>query len=228
MKDDARILAIIPARGGSKGLARKNVLPVGGKPLIAWTIEAALQSTWIDRVILTSDDTEIMDVAKQHGCDVPFQRPPHLATDTATSLDVVLHALKELPDYDYLILLQPTSPLRTAAHIDAAFQTLHDRQALSLVSMMPVQKSPYWMYHMDIAQTLVPVVAQAQQITRRQDIPEAYVLNGAIYILDIPTFLHHRAFVLPDTIGFIMNAENSIDIDTPADMAMLERHFASR
>lgn len=228
MKQNSRILAIIPARGGSKGLARKNILPVGGKPLIAWTIEAALQSSWISKVILSSDDSEIMAVAEHYGCDVPFQRPIHLASDTATTLDVAIHALTHFPEYDYIILLQPTSPLRTAEHIDAAFSTLHNRQAQSLVSITKVNKSPLWMYHIDEAQTLAPVVPQSNQITRRQDIPAAYLLNGAIYIIKTQALLEKRAFVLPETIGFIMSEEDSLDIDTSTDAAHFENLVADK
>ena len=129
-----KVLALITARGGSKGLPRKNVLLAGGKPLIAWTVEAAVSSECIDRVVLTSDDDEIMAAAMAAGCDVPFCRPAHLASDVATSLDVVLHAIDQLPGYEYVVLLQPTSPLRTAADIDAAFELMLETEAPSCVS----------------------------------------------------------------------------------------------
>lgn len=122
--DKSKVLALITARGGSKGLPRKNVLQVAGRPLIAWTIEAALKSNIVDRVVLSSDDNEIIETAKSWGCSVPFRRPAHLANDTASSMQVVLHALEQLPGFDYVILLQPTSPLRTASDIDAAFHEL--------------------------------------------------------------------------------------------------------
>ena len=119
-----RVLGLITARGKSKGLPRKNVLPVGGKPLLAWTIEAGLEASSIDRLVLSSDDDEIMKVAIEYGCDVPFRRPDHLASDEAGSIQVVLHALEILPDYDFVVLLQPTSPQRSSEDIDNAFKLM--------------------------------------------------------------------------------------------------------
>src|SRR4051794_29098155 len=109
-----KVLGLITARGGSKGLPRKNILLLAGKPLIAWSIAAGKASRFIDRVVLSSEDAEIIEVAKAHGCDVPFVRPSELSRDETPSLDPVLHALDQLPDFDWLVLLQPTSPLRTA------------------------------------------------------------------------------------------------------------------
>ena len=123
-KNMPKVLAVIPARGGSKGLVRKNILDLAGIPLIAWTIEAAKRSKYIDRVVLSSDDDEIMAVAKHYGCEVPFRRPSALASDDAASLDVLFHAIEKVPGYDYVILLQPTSPLRTFTDIDSAFEMM--------------------------------------------------------------------------------------------------------
>ena len=122
MIDGRSVLAIIPARGGSKGVPRKNIRPLGGKPLIAWTIEAAHRSAWIDRLILSSEDQEIIDTACAWGCDVPFVRPAELARDCTPGIDPVLHALKQLPSFDLVVLLQPTSPLRSAADIDRCIE----------------------------------------------------------------------------------------------------------
>ncbi len=213
-----RVLAIIPARGGSKGLPRKNVLPLGGKPLIAWTVEAALQASCIDHVILSSDDVEIMTTAEEYGCDVPFRRPAELASDTTSTVDVVSHALQGHPGFDYLALLQPTSPLRTAAHIDAAFSLMQSHHSKSVVSVCQVQKSPLWMYHIDASQTLVPVIPKGTQVTRRQDLPDAFLLNGAIYFIAVRAFLEERSFLLPDTLGFVMEDDASCDIDSAADL----------
>ena len=135
-------LALIPARGGSKGLPRKNVLPAGGKPLIAWTIEAALASACVDRVVLSSDDDEIMAVAEAYGCEVLFRRPPELSGDSASSLAVVSHALAQLPAFDHVMLLQPTSPMRLASDIDAAFELMCSQGAQACVSVCPVEESP--------------------------------------------------------------------------------------
>ena len=144
------VLALIPARGGSKGVPRKNVRDLAGRPMIAWTIEAAHGSRYVDRIVLSSDDEEIIKTARQHGCDVPFVRPPELATDEADSLSVVRHALSMLPEhYDFLVLLQPTSPLRVTADIDGAVERCAETGAAVCVSVCETDKSPYWMLHLE-------------------------------------------------------------------------------
>src|SRR5262245_50403921 len=147
MIDSQKILALITARGGSKGLPRKNVLDLAGKPLLAWSVEAARASRYIDRLILSSDDDEIMDVAKQYGCEVPFRRPKDLATDGAPTSPAVVHALDAIGEaFDYVVVLQPTSPLRTAADIDGAIELCHVRRASTCVSMTETSKPSEWMY----------------------------------------------------------------------------------
>ena len=132
-----KILAVITARGGSKGLVRKNILDLAGMPLIAWTIQAAKQSKYINRVVLSSDDDEIMTVAEKYGCEVPFRRPAMLASDDASSLDVLFHAIGEVSGYDYVILLQPTSPLRTSTDIDDAFDLYAFLKSKKIVNGVP-------------------------------------------------------------------------------------------
>jgi CMP-N,N'-diacetyllegionaminic acid synthase len=122
MIGERKVLGLIPARGGSKGVARKNIREVRGKPLIAWTIEEARRSIYLDRLVLSSEDTEIMEIARSFGCEVPFRRPEELAADDTPGIDPVLHALRELPGFDYVALLQPTSPLRTAEDIDGCIE----------------------------------------------------------------------------------------------------------
>lgn len=212
-----RVLAVLPARGGSKGLPGKHLLPAAGRPLIAWTIAAAHGARDIDRTILSSDDDEIISVARELGCDVPFRRPAHLATDTATSIDVVLHAVDAFPDHGIVVLLQPTSPLRTAADIDAALTTFATAGAPACVSVTPSEQSPYWMYRFGEGGRLQPIVTLPSGVTRRQDLPPAYMLNGAIYVADIEWLRRSRSFVTPDTVAHIMPPERSIDIDTGAD-----------
>lgn len=218
------VLAIIPARGGSKGLPRKNLLPGGGRPLIAWTIEAALQSTCISRVILSSDDDEIMAVARKYGCEVPFKRPMELANDTASSMDVVFHALDQFPGCESVMLLQPTSPLRTAADIDAAFAVMQERQAPACVSVCPVEESPYWMYRLEKQSRLHSILDVPEGVARRQDLPPIFALNGAIYIASTQWLRGNGGFVSNETVGYVMPRERSIDIDTPDDYRLfLER-----
>ena len=216
------VLAIIPARGGSKGLPRKNILPVGGRPLIAWTITAALEARTIDEVILSSDDDEIINVADEWGCNAPFVRPAGLASDTASSIDVVLHALDRFPDFDYVALLQPTSPLRTSLDIDSAVKTLKVSGANSCVSVCLAEESPYWMYRVTEKMRLESVLP-IENVSRRQDLPAVYVLNGAIYVARVSWLLQSRCFISKDCVAHIMPRERSLDIDTADDFEELKR-----
>lgn len=208
-----KVLALITARGGSKGLPRKNVLLAGGKPLVAWTVQAALESQFVDRVVLSSDDDEIMVAAEAAGCEVPFRRPSHLATDEASSMDVVKHALQELPDYDYLVLLQPTSPLRTNEDIDTAFQLMLSKNAPACVSVSEVEQSPYWMYQLTNENKLVNILEPLEVLSRRQDLPAVYTLNGAIYIAKVEWLMKTEKFVDTETIAYRMPKNRSLDID---------------
>lgn len=214
------MLALITARAGSKGLPRKNILLAGGKPLLAWTVDAAISAECVERVVLSSDDHEIMDAARSAGCDVPFCRPAHLASDVATSIDVVLHALDQLPGYDYVILLQPTSPLRTAADIDAAFELMLQSGAPSCVSVCEADQSPYWMYRVEVGNKLQRLLSEVDGITRRQDLPPVYVLNGAIYIAQIDWLRENKSFVGGGAVAYLMPKERSLDIDTVQDFEL--------
>lgn len=225
--DKSKVLALITARGGSKGLPRKNVLQVAGRPLIAWTIEAALKSNIVDRVVLSSDDNEIIETAKSWGCSVPFRRPAHLANDTASSMQVVLHALEQLPGFDYVILLQPTSPLRTASDIDAAFHELKSTGAPSCVSVCEADQSPYWMYHLSSEKKLNNVLQPPSGATRRQDLPTVYVLNGAIYIAQVDWLRKSQNFITDDTAGYVMSQYSSIDIDTKDDLDVFQARITA-
>ena len=226
MKKLGKTLAIIPARGGSKGLPRKNVLIAGGRPLIAWTIAAASAARSVDQVIVSSDDDEIIETSEAWGCPVPFHRPESLATDNATSIDVVFHALDQMPGFEYVILLQPTSPLRTASDIDAAVNLLLTTGAPSCVSICEAEQSPYWMYFLDDNRGLDQVIPGKASITRRQDLPTSYVLNGAIYVAEVEWLKRERRFVAPDTVGYVMGKDRSIDIDTREDFDALCLYFS--
>ena len=219
-----RVLALIPARGGSKGLPRKNILIADGRPLISWTIAAAKNSAVIDRIVLSSEDDEIINIAKTLGCEVPFRRPQELADDKSSPVDVAIHALKALPGYDYLILLQPTSPLRLSADIDAAFSLMNKRGATSCVSVCEVDQHPYWMYKLDDNDQLSRLFPSYTEIGRRQDLPPVYVLNGAIYIVRVDQFLQSLRFIQDDTVAYKMPSERSIDIDNLHDFEFFLRH----
>jgi N-acylneuraminate cytidylyltransferase len=218
-----RVLAVIPARGGSKGLPGKHLMQAGARPLIAWTIAAAHGARHVDRTVLSSDDEAIIAAASVCSCDVPFRRPAELATDEASSIDVVLHAVDALPGYDVVALLQPTSPLRTAADIDAAFTTFAAARAPASVSVSPVEQSPYWMYRLGDGGTMQPIVEPPPGVTRRQDLPSIYALNGAIYIADIVWLRQTRSFVTPETVAHVMPLERSVDIDTAADFEIFRK-----
>jgi CMP-N,N'-diacetyllegionaminic acid synthase len=223
-----RVLAVIPARGGSKGLPGKNILPLGGQPLLAWTVKAAKASRCVDRVVLSSDDESIMAAAEAAGCDVPFRRDAALATDTASSIDVVLDALARLPDYDAVVLLQPTSPLRSAQDIDGALETMLRLDAPACVSVREAADHPFWTFRLDKASRLHSFVENPQPSARRQDLPQAWCLNGAVYAAQVDWLLAHKSFVSPQTVAFPMPPARSIDIDTREDFDQAARLIAGQ
>jgi N-acylneuraminate cytidylyltransferase len=220
---ERKVLALIPARGGSKELPGKNILRVNGRPLLDWSVAAARGSRYIDRIVLSSEDEAIMAAAHECGCEVPFRRPTELASDTAATIDVVMHALDVLPEYDIVVLLQPTSPLRIADDIDGTLERLVLHNASSCVSVAEAEQSPYWMYLLDDAQILRPIVDVPPDVVRRQDLPTAYLLNGAVYAADTARLRATRKLVNPDTVAFVMPQERSLDIDTAADFKTFSR-----
>ncbi|HLX79282.1 MAG TPA: acylneuraminate cytidylyltransferase family protein [Burkholderiales bacterium] len=218
------VLAIIPARGGSKRLPRKNLREFSGKPLIAWTIEAAKRSRYLDRIMLSSEDEEIMRVARGLGCEVPFARPAELATDDAPGIAPVLDALARLPGYTWVVLLQPTSPLRSAQDIDACIDVCVRLSAPACVSVAPVPKSPYWMYTLGADQRLKPLLA-AEEPRDRQP---AFVLNGAVYVARTGWLQAKKTFVDETTVAHVMPPERSVDIDDEIDFKFAQFFFQER
>ena len=215
------VLAIVPARGGSRGIPRKNLVQAAGKPLIEWTIESARQSTSIDRLILSSDDKEIQQFCAGLGCEVPFTRPAELATDTASAEDVVMHALRELPGFDFVLLLQPTSPLRSTVDIDQALALAMQHRA-PVVSVCATEKHPAWTFFVEEDQSLSPVSPQLNFASRRQDLRPAFSLNGAIYISPVDQYYNARSFLTENTRAFPMPRERSLDIDSTDDLLYME------
>ncbi len=216
-----KVLGLIPARGGSKGLPRKNVLPLAGKPLIAWTIAAALESRYIDRLVLSSEDDEIMAVAADYGCAAAFRRPEALATDSATTMGVLQHALDELPGFDIVVVLQPTTPLRLAEDIDGTMERLVAADAHSCVAVTEPEKSPCWSFgmHEDV---LTPLLGEENMGKRRQELPGAWVLNGAVYAARCDWFRETGLLVGRGTLGYPMPKARSVDIDTAFDLGLAE------
>jgi CMP-N,N'-diacetyllegionaminic acid synthase len=218
MIEGKKVLAIIPARGGSKGIPRKNVRDVAGKPLIAWTIEEAKKSAYIDRLILSSEDPEIIEAARSWGCEVPFVRPMELAQDETPGIEPVLHALNAIFDYDIVVLLQVTSPGRTVADIDGCIDHLVRHGANSCVSLTKAKENPYWMFKVGARGVMQPVIPTDQIYSRRQDLPQTYILNGAVYVARSEWLREHKTFVTDGTLGFVMPNERSLDIDTEQDL----------
>ncbi|NCB48999.1 MAG: acylneuraminate cytidylyltransferase family protein [Clostridia bacterium] len=217
MLNGKTFLAIIPARGGSKRLPRKNVLEIGGKPLIAWSIDAAIKSSYIDKVIVTSDDAEILEIAQHYGADI-VKRPIELAKDTATTYDAIKHTVDNVEKYDYIILLQPTSPLRNEQHIDEAINLLHVKQADAIVSVCKMEHSPLWSNVLPEDGDMSFFIRDEIKNRRSQDLSDYYRLNGAIYICKTENFLDEKTFFIKKNIfAYKMKRKNSIDVDEEID-----------
>ena len=217
------MLGLIPARGGSKGLPHKNRLEAGGIPLLAWTIRVALQCPRISRLVLSTDDPELADIARAEGCEVPFLRPAELASDTATSAAVVLHALEQLGDrWDAVVLLQPTSPLRQRADLEAALDLYAAAPApASVVSVVEVPAPLPAQYLLQADGTLTRAHPGAPAVSRRQDAQPVLTPNGAIYIVEPQAFQQRPSFVDATTRALVMPRQRSLDIDEPEDLAYL-------
>lgn len=220
MIDGKTFLAVIPARGGSKRLPKKNILDLAGKPMIAWSIDAGIKSKYIDKVIVSSDDTYILKIAQKYGSDIVV-RPRELADDTATTFDTVKHVLMNEKEYDYVILLQPTSPLRTCNDIDKAIEFLCQKKADAVVSVCEMEHSPLWSNVLPEDKNMQNFLPKELINKRAQDLESYYRLNGAIYICKIEEFLKQKSFFIKkDIFAYEMNQKNSIDIDTQLDFAI--------
>jgi CMP-N,N'-diacetyllegionaminic acid synthase len=216
------VLAVIPARGGSKGVPRKNVKMLGGKPLIAWTIESAKASRLIDRLILTSEDAEIIDIARRFGCEAPFVRPAELAADETPGMAPITHALSQLPGYDYIVVLQPTSPLRTTGDIDASIEKYHrSGRADSCVTVIKSDTPQEWLFVRNDDDFIEPLKGQESDV-RRQDTKEILVLNGAVYVSTSAWIEKQGSFLKGNVVCQEMPPENSLDIDTMWDWHLVE------
>jgi CMP-N,N'-diacetyllegionaminic acid synthase len=223
---DKTILAIIPARGGSKGLPGKNIRPLSGVPLIAWSIRAARKSRHIDTIAVSTDDPGIAEIARSYGAEVPFLRPGRLATDAAKSMDVVIHCIdwyeKQGQPFSIVILLQPTSPLRTASDIDAAIGYLFSRDAQAVVSVCEDHHHPLWSNSLPDDLSMGGFIRPEVRGKTRQELPTCYRVNGALYLASTAYLRQSPDFIGAATKAFIMPAERSIDIDNEMDFAMAE------
>lgn len=227
MYKDKKILAVITARGGSKGIPRKNIKDLCGKPLIAYTIKAAKASKYLTRCIVSTDDKEIADISRKFDADVPFIRPEEFAQDESTSMEVVRHALSWLSEnkdeyYDYLMILQPTSPLRTAEDIDACIEKIVDTNADSVMSMMELVDFSLKKLKVIEDDEIKPLVEEeAGQSSRRQDLSKIYKRNCAIYLTKTELIMKGDLFGKISR-PYIMSEERSVDINKPIDFELAE------
>lgn len=225
-----KVLGLVVARGGSKGVPRKNLRLLGGRPLIAWTIEAAKASSCLDALVISTDDPEIAETARQNGCEVPFLRPAELAGDTVGAMPVVMHAIRTLEEagrhFDWIVLLQPTSPFRSASDIDAAVKLCFDGEAPACVSLVEADKSPWWMVSLNDAGRMETLMESTA--VRRQDLPVAYAYNGAVYVARISWLAQSGSFIAPETLGYVMPRDRSLDIDGEWDFQLAEAVYSLR
>lgn len=217
-----KYLAIIPARGGSKRLPRKNVLNLCGKPLISYSIEAGLKSKYIDKVIVSSDDEEILNISSKLRAET-IKRPDELSSDTATTFDAIKHTIDNVEKYDYVVLLQPTSPLRNEKHIDEAIEFLEEKKASAIISVCEVEHSPLWSNTLPKNGSMNNFLKEEVLNKRSQDLEKYYRLNGAIYICRTDLLLKEKSFFLKEDIfAYIMAKKYSIDIDEDIDFKIAE------
>jgi CMP-N,N'-diacetyllegionaminic acid synthase len=221
------ILAVIPARGGSKGIPDKNIRPLAGKPLLAWTIAAAQAAGCLDRIVVSTDSETIAAIAHDYGAETPFLRPPELARDDTPTTDSVAHAARWLAEHqsyrpDLVMILQPTCPLRTADDIRQAVALFREQQAESVVAVCEAKQHPLWMKHLADDGRLTPYIADWEHATRRQGLPRVYALNGALYLIQREILVAQNTVYPPRTFGYVMPKERSLDIDTPWDFHVAE------
>lgn len=229
MYKNKKILGIIPARVGSKGLPNKNIRILNGKPLIAWSIEEAQKSKYIDKLIVSTDGNEIAEIARSYGVDVPFMRPKELATDIAKSEDVLIHAINYLKkkgeNFDYLVLIEPTSPLRTVDDIDKPLEILIDHnEAKAIVSVAPLEAShPEFTVTIQENGLIKPYLGSSRiESKRRQDLDDVYFFEGTIYISHIPTFEEIKGFYHELTLAYVVNIFKSFEVDKEKDVVIIE------
>ena len=228
MYKNKTFLAIIPARGGSKGLPGKNIKNLCGKPLIAWSIESGLKSNYIDKVMVTTDDEEIATISKNYGADVPFLRPCEFSTDIATSFDVIRHTLNYYKNklnkkFDYIVLLEPTSPLREVSDIDNAIEKLLNSTADSIVGICKTEdQNPAFLVHKSPNEYISGYEQKEMRVLRRQDIRNVYFFEGTIYISKTDILKEKETFYHSNTIGYVVPKYKSLEIDDMDDFIMVE------
>lgn len=218
-----KILAIIPARSGSKGLKDKNIKMMNGKPLIAYTIEAAQNSKIFEDIIISTDSEKYAEIVKKYGVSVPYLRDKKLANDNAKSSDVILDILNRVEKkYDSFIMLQPTSPLRTEKNIIEAYKMYLEKKANSVVSVCEMEHSPLWANTLNEEKRMDSFLKGIAVNRNRQELETYYRINGALYIANVEYFKKYQDFYYKDSYAYIMEKENSIDIDDELDFKIAE------
>jgi CMP-N,N'-diacetyllegionaminic acid synthase len=222
-----RILTVITARGGSKTIPRKNLSIVGGKPLIAWTIEAAKASPSLARILVSTDDEEIGEIARRWGAEVPFIRPAELAGDTSPHIPVVQHAVRWVEAHeggkpDGILLLQPTTPLRTSEDIEGAIRLMLEKGCDSVLSVCEAASHPYLTKRITKQGFIEDFSDTPEGYLARQALPPAYALNGALYLARRDVLMEEGTFQTGSTCAYIMPPERSLDIDTPWDLFLVD------
>jgi CMP-N,N'-diacetyllegionaminic acid synthase len=223
-----KVLGLIPARGGSKGVPRKNIRSLCGKPLLLYTAEAALKASRLTQVVLSTEDEEIAALGREGGLEVPFLRPLELAEDQTPMLPVVQHAIawleKQGQQFDAVCLLQPTNPLRSAKLIDDCVELLCDSDADAVISVLPVpsEHNPHWVYFKSVDGSLHLSTGEAAPISRRQDLPEAFHREGSIYVTRRNIVMQENSLYGKRVLGYPLNAEQSVNIDTLDDWKQAE------
>lgn len=218
-----KTLAIIPARSGSKGLKDKNIKMMNGKPMIAYTIEAAQNSKIFEDIIISTDSEKYAEIAKKYGGSVPYLRDKKLANDNAKSSDVILDILNRVEKkYDSFIMLQPTSPLRTEKNIIEAYKMYLEKKANSVVSVCEMEHSPLWANILNEERRMDSFLKGIDVNKNRQELETYYRINGALYIANVEYFKKYQDFYYKDSYAYIMEKENSIDIDDELDFKIAE------
>jgi CMP-N-acetylneuraminic acid synthetase len=229
-KDMEKILAVIPARGGSKGILHKNIYPLCGKPLIEYTIDAAFRSGMLDDVLVSTDDKQIADVSKKAGAWVPFIRPSEYSGDHAKTIDVVMHAVDFLntmkKHYDILVLLQPTSPLRDAKDIRNAIDLFRSDDDITSLASVSEADNPVLIRYMNENDQLEKLLDNDSTI-RRQDMKKSWRINGAIYINYFRDLCEKTSFN-DNKYGFVIDSRHGIDIDTVEDIRLAEFYLSEK
>ena len=223
-----KILAVIPARGGSKGVPRKNIIEVGGHPLIKYTIDCGKNSKYLDRTVISTEDLLIKRVAEENGGDVPFLRPKELAEDTSKTIECIVHAVDTLKsmgeEYDYVIILQNTVPLRKSWHVDEAIEMIVDSSERSLVSISEVDEHPILMRTLN-EDKIVKNLLQMNSTMRRQDFPKFYKVDGAIYIQKLDKDFNLDTSLNDGKLGYVMGKKYTTDIDNYIDIKIVEYYL---